>query len=80
MLRSADVDCYVSPAADALIGRRGASSPETQQRLKGSHGGLSPVMPKHELVQVGLELPPSDAMMHSHEPLLEISDRGPPEG
>ena len=42
--------------------------------MEGSHGLLSAIVPKDELVEVGLELRAADPVMSADEPLLEVAD------
>ena len=62
-------------AAYPPVGRRRPASAEAEQGLEGSRWLLPAVVPKHELVQVHLQLRPAHAMMGAHQPLLQVPDR-----
>ena len=73
MLRSARGQ-HVLGAANPLVGRRCASSPEAEQRLKGGHRLPPTIVSKHELVQVDLQLRRADAVVRANQPLLQVAD------
>src|SRR5579872_1303000 len=54
---------HVAAALDATIGRRRVPCAEPEQRLKGRHGLLPPIVSKDELVQVRLELRAANAVI-----------------
>ena len=79
MLRSA-VERQVLGAPNPSVGCRSAPGAEPQQRLKSRRRFSPAVVPKRELVQVDLELRPTDAVMSPDEPLLKIADRAVSQG
>ena len=76
MLRSAVLKEleHVAAALDATIGRRRAPGAKAEQRLKGGHGLLPPIVSKDELVQVRLELRATDAVIGADQPMLKVPD------
>src|SRR5216683_5309676 len=64
----------VQRIADAVVRGRSACGSEAKESLEGSHGLLSAIVPKDELVEVGLELRAADPVMSADEPLLEVAD------
>src|SRR5216683_3490676 len=60
--------------ADAIVRCRSAGGSEAKESLAGRHGLLSAIVPKDELVEVGLELSAADPVMSADEPLLEVAD------
>ena len=50
----------VQRIADAIVRGRSACGSEAKESLEGSHGLLSAIVPKDELVEVGLELRAAD--------------------
>ena len=64
----------VQRIADAVVRCRSACGAEAKESLEGSHGLLSAIVPKDELVEVGLELGAADPVMSADEPLLEVAD------
>ena len=64
----------VDRIADAVVRGRDACGSEAKESLEGSHGLLSAIVPKDELVEVGLELRAADPVMSADEPLLEVAD------
>ncbi len=64
----------VDRIADAVVRGRSAGGSEAKESLEGSHGLLSAIVPKDELVEVGLELRAADPVMSADEPLLEVAD------
>src|SRR5713226_4683190 len=59
---------------DAVVRGRSAGGSEAKESLEGRHGLLSAIVPKDELVEVGLELGAADPVMSADEPLLEVAD------
>ena len=59
---------------DAVVRGRSTCGSEAKESLEGSHGLLSAIVPKDELVEVGLELRAADPVMSADEPLLEVAD------
>jgi hypothetical protein len=59
---------------DAVVRCRSACGSEAKESLEGSHGLLSAIVPKDELVEVGLELRAAYPVMSADEPLLEVAD------
>src|SRR5216683_1077620 len=59
---------------DAVVRGRSACGSEAKESLEGRHGLLSAIVPKDELVEVGLELRAADPVMSADEPLLEVAD------
>jgi hypothetical protein len=57
-----------------LVGFRWPSGPDAQGSLEGGHWSPPPVEPKHELVEVGLELVLGDPAIGTAEPGLEVAD------
>jgi len=47
---------------------------EAQQSLEGGHRMPATIMPKHELIEIHLELLPAHPVVGSNEPLLHISN------
>ena len=74
MLCSARVDRHVLSPPNLSVGRWGAPRPKSEQRLKGGHRLLSTIVPKHELVQIDLELRTAHAVVGADQPLLEVAD------
>ncbi len=64
----------VQRIADAVVRGRDACGSEAKESLEGSHGLLSAIVSKDELVEVGLELRAADPVMSADEPLLEVAD------
>src|SRR5216684_2135584 len=64
----------VQRIADAVVRGRSAGGSEAKESLEGRHGLLSAIVPKDELVEVGLELRAADPVMSADEPLLEVAD------
>src|SRR6266851_339759 len=64
----------VQRIADAVVRCRSAGGSEAKESLEGRHGLLSAIVPKDELVEVGLELRAADPVMSADEPLLEVAD------
>src|SRR5712691_10824522 len=64
----------VQRIADAIVRCRSAGGSEAKESLEGRHGLLSAIVPKDELVEVGLELGAADPVMSADEPLLEVAD------
>ncbi len=64
----------VDRIADAVVRGRSAGGSEAKESLEGSHGLLSAIVPKDELVEVGLELRAADPVMSADERLLEVAD------
>src|SRR6266851_3189183 len=58
----------VQRIADASVRCRSAGGSEAKESLEGSHGLLSAIVPKDELVEVGLELGAADPVMSADEP------------
>src|SRR6266849_1679041 len=58
---------------DAVVRGRSAGGSEAKESLEGRHGLLSAIVPKDELVEVGLELGAADPVMSADEPLLEVA-------
>lgn len=61
--------------ADAPVGRRRTSGPETEQSLERGHRHPPTVVAKNEFVQVNLKLRATDAVIGANQPLLEVADR-----
>src|ERR1700687_1761742 len=59
---------------DAVVRGRSTCGSEAKESLEGGHGLLSAIVPKDELVEVGLELRAADPVMSADEPLLEVAD------
>ena len=76
MLRSGLVEQreHIAPATNVPIGRRGLGCAQSEQRLEGRHGLPTAIVPKHELVEVGLQLGAADTVVGPDQPLLEIAD------
>jgi hypothetical protein len=76
MLRSGLLEQFehIAPAADATVWRRRTSGAQTEQSLKGRHGLLAAIVPKHELVQIRLQLRAAHAVIRADQPLLKIPD------
>jgi hypothetical protein len=55
--------------ANPPVRRRRASGPEAEQRLKGGHRLPSAIVPKHELVQVDLQLRLTDPVVRANQPV-----------
>src|SRR5713101_5899627 len=64
----------VQRIADAVVRGRDACGSEAKESLEGSHGLFSAIVPKDELVEVGLELRAADPVMSADEQLLEVAD------
>src|SRR6266851_3457458 len=64
----------VQRIADAVVRGRSAGGSEAKESLEGRHGLPSAIVPKDELVEVGLELRAADPVMSADEPLLEVAD------
>jgi hypothetical protein len=54
--------------------RRPARTAQPEQRLKRGHRGLTAVVPKHELVEIGLQVVTADAVVRPDQPLLQVPD------
>ena len=52
---------------------RGVSGSETEEGLEGSHGGLSAIVTKDELIEVDLKLRAAHPMVGTNQPLLQIA-------
>src|SRR6266852_8856592 len=52
---------------DAVVRGRDAGGSETKESLEGRHGLLSAIVPKDELVEVGLELRAADPVMRDRK-------------
>lgn len=64
------------PCAPYLLIMRGLTpSPESKQRLEGSHGQPATVVAKNEFIEINLKLLATHAMIGSDQPLLQISNR-----
>jgi len=48
---------------------------ETEQRLKGGHRLLPPIVSKDKLIEIDLELSAADTVISADQPLLEVADR-----
>src|SRR3984893_4418392 len=59
---------------DAVVRGRSTCGSEAKESLEGGHGLLSAIVPKDELVEVGLELRAAYPVMSADEPLLEVAD------
>jgi hypothetical protein len=66
--------CVLS-ASNLAVRRRSASRPEAEQRLKGRHRLLAPIVPKYELIQVDLKLRIADPVVRADQPLPQVADR-----
>jgi hypothetical protein len=64
----------VPSPANLLIRRGGATCPEAEQGLKGGHRLAPPIVAKHELVQVDLQLRLTDPVVRADQPLLQVAD------
>ena len=64
----------IAPASNAAIGCRRAPRAEAEQCLERGHGLLPSIVPKHELVEVHLQLRAAHAVIRSDQPLLEVPD------
>ena len=51
-----------------------ALASEPQQSLEGSHRNPAAIMPKHELIEIHLQLLPAHPVVGSNEPLLHVSN------
>ena len=47
---------------------------KSKQRLERRHRRLPPIVPKHELIQINLELIAADTVVGTDQPLLEIAN------
>src|SRR5712692_2481133 len=65
---------HIAPALDAAIGCRCPTSAQAEERLKGRHRLPPAVVPEYELIEVRLELGPTDAVVGANEPVLKIAD------
>ena len=72
MLRSICRD--IPGASNPLVGRWSAAGPEAEHRLKGGHRLSSTIVPKHELVQVDLQLRLTDPVVRANQPLLQVAE------
>ena len=63
---------HVLGTANPPVGRRCASGPEAEQRLKGGHRLPPTIVPKYELVQVDLQLRLADPVVRANQPLLQL--------
>lgn len=61
-------------AADETPWRRPTRAPEAEQGLKRGHRCRPPVVPKHEFVEVDLQVLAADAVVRADEPLLQVAD------
>ncbi len=57
-----------------VVGCRGARSSQAEKSLESSHGLLSAIVPKDELVKVDLELGAAYPVVSADEPLLQVTD------
>lgn len=46
---------------------------QAEERLEAGQGGPPPIVPKDELIEVGLELPAAHSVVSAHEPGLEVA-------
>ncbi len=65
----------VPGSSNAAIGRRRPSRTEAEQCLKGGHRLPPTIVPKHELIQVDLQLRLTDPMVGTDQPLLQVPNR-----
>jgi len=64
----------ISSAANEAPRRRTTRAPKSEQGLKRGHRGLPPIVPKHELVKIDLQMVTADAVVRADEPLLQVAD------
>jgi len=70
----------ISSAADQPSRRWPVRTPQSEQCLKRSHGGLPAVVSERELVEIDLQMMAADAMVRADEPLLQVADRAVGQG
>jgi len=64
----------IERTADHATGCRPARAPQPEECLERGHRGPPTVVPKDELVEIGLQMLTADAMVRPDEPLLQIAD------
>ena len=65
----------VQSSSNASIGRWRPSRTKAEQCLKGGHRLPPTIVPKHELIQIDLQLCLTDPMVGTDEPLLQVPNR-----
>ena len=65
---------HIAPALDPTVRCGRATGAQAEEGLKRRLRLLSTVVSEHELVEVGLELRPADAVMGTNQPVLEVAN------
>jgi len=61
-------------AANAAVRCRRVSGSEPEERLKCGHRLPATIVPKHEFIEIDLQLRLADAVISADQPLLQVAD------